>query len=115
MTTATAQMITVDRDELRDIAIDVQAMWDYVTDLLGADNGSGGPINRLANISHRLEALLGVSLPEDGSAPSPAMEEEDDAMFSESIDRARLWRTEDEEVICQLIGERIANCLRFFA
>jgi hypothetical protein len=116
MTAATAQMITIDREELRDITVDVSAMVEYMNDLLAtSDDGIGtGPEMRLQAINHRLEGLLGLIYPADGPEPPIEVQEEDDAMFQEASVRGTEWFTEDRDAIYQMVGRKVAGCLRFF-
>jgi hypothetical protein len=118
MTTATAQTITIDRDELRDILVDVSALVEYVHDLFSADDSlvdPVGPEKRLVDINRRLETLLGLASPEDGSEPSVEVQEEDDAVFQQASERGAVWLSEDRDEIFAMVGRKLGRCLRFFS
>jgi hypothetical protein len=104
VTAATAQTVTIDRDELRDIIIDVGALWEYIADRFEGGNTDGPGLRRACDAHGRLMIALGLcEMGEDRARVIRGRRAEADEISAEESDRSRGWLRDDlAEILARL-------------
>lgn len=106
---AVTETVTADLDAIREIALDVGAMKEYLFGFFE----DAGPAARVGHIHNRLLAVMGIETMGDHPL-SPETERVLDEMMDKEMERGSQWLDEDRDAIYSAVGRRLADQLRVF-